>query len=266
MIACTDGTGHEVILEAPAKRIVSLVPSQTEWLAYLGLDHEVLGITKFCVHPGSWRKRKMIVGGTKSVHYDRIQALNPDLIIGNKEENTQDMILELRRYYPCYTSDIRTFQSACTMMMDIGSLTARSEAADSFVNHCRFLSETLRIDPVRQPKRRVAYVIWMDPLMVVGSGTYIDHMINAMGWENAFGDKERYPQISEEKWRSVSPEVVMLSSEPFPFRKVHVDFFRRLSPGAEVRLVDGELFSWYGWRMAKALTILTEFKRNLLSI
>lgn len=258
MIKCIDGTGHEVVLPAPAKRIVSLVPSQTEWLAYLGLDEEVKGITKFCIHPEPWRKRKVVVGGTKSVHFDRIQELQPDLIIGNKEENTQEMILQLRDRYPCYTSDVLTFENAWTMMQDIGRLTGKEDAGSSFAAQCRSLADRIQRNAQGRPNRKVAYVIWMDPLMVVGSDTYIDHMLNALGWTNTFGSMPRYPKISTEDWQKAAPDLILLSSEPFPFKKVHMDFFQRLSPEAEVRLVDGELFSWYGWRMAKALTILPE--------
>lgn len=265
MVRLADSTGHELILKNPASRIISLVPSQTEFLAYLGLDEEVVGITKFCVHPASWRKRKTIVGGTKSVHMDRIHGLDPDLVIGNKEENTREMVEELREYYPCYVSDVNDLDSACRMMSDLGSLTGRSLRAEGHIGECRALARNITADRDQEKSLKVAYVIWLDPLMVVGGGTYIDHMIRTLGWENAFGNMTRYPEITPEVWHAASPDVVLLSSEPFPFRKVHFHHFRTLSPDAYIRIVDGELFSWYGWRLVKALTILPALRSDILN-
>ena len=92
MIEITDQLGRKIKLSQVPKRIVSLVPSQTELLIHLGLEEQLVGITKFCVHPKHLLKTKQIVGGTKNVHFDRVRDLQPDIILCNKEENTQAIV------------------------------------------------------------------------------------------------------------------------------------------------------------------------------
>lgn len=258
-----DQTGHIVSLAKPAVRIVSLVPSQTEWLAYLGLDQEIVGITKFCVHPPSLKKRKLIVGGTKSVHFDRIESLNPDLVIGNKEENTQDMILTLREKYPCYTSDVGDIQDAIKMMQDLGTLTGKELQAKHFTDYLTSLIKGKKSSNRKDKKLSAAYVIWNDPIMVAGSNTYINSMMELMGLVNVFKNKVRYPEISCDEFKNASPDMILLSSEPYPFREVHKKQYSELAPDAGIELVDGELFSWYGWRIIKALIRIPDLIKNI---
>ena len=258
MIRLTDPTGQEIALDGPAKRIVSLVPSQTEWLAYLGLDEEVVGLTKFCVHPRSWRKKKVIVGGTKNAHPEKILELQPDLVIANKEENTLELVEQLRKETSVYTSVVPDLEAAMKMMVDLGRLTGRENAALSFTDHCRYLSYRIIQRGTTREFARAAYVIWPEPLMVAGAGTFIDALLQQAGWVNAFGHYDRYPAISEGDLKKAQPDRIMLSSEPFPFKEVHVREFARRHPASTVELVDGELFSRYGWRLAKALTILAD--------
>lgn len=92
--------------DKPPRRIVSLVPSQTELLADLGLDEEVVGITRFCVRPKDWKSHKTIVGGTKSINIERVAALTPDLIIANKEENERDQVEALSQIAPVFVTDV----------------------------------------------------------------------------------------------------------------------------------------------------------------
>ena len=101
--------GVHIELKSAPRRIVSLVPSQTELLYDLGLEDRVVGITKFCVHPDYWRKTKKIIGGTKNFDFDTIRSLQPDLILGNKEENYQQGIAELKKEFPVWMSDIAGF-------------------------------------------------------------------------------------------------------------------------------------------------------------
>ena len=135
MISITDQIGHLVEFKQTPKRIISLVPSQTELLHDLGLGTEVIGITKFCVHPESWRKSKAIIGGTKNIHHDKIAQLKPDLVIANKEENTKEDIQKLQELYPVYTSDIFTIQESFKMMDDLGSLLNKQQEALSLIKY-----------------------------------------------------------------------------------------------------------------------------------
>ena len=259
-IEVRDQLGNLVQLDGPARRIVSLVPSQTEWLAYLGLEDHVVGITKFCVHPFSWKKKKNIIGGTKSVHFERIRQLEPDLIIGNKEENTRDVMDALSTRYNCYISDVSGLDSAIEMMKDIGKLTGTEDKATHFTDHLKWLYSRTLNSTLPKNAEQVAYVIWNEPVMVAGNETYIHQILSSMGWKNAFGDKERYPVIEDEEWKERKVDAVLLSSEPFPFSEKHFPEFEDRVPGADIRLVDGELFSWYGWRLVKTLTILPNFE------
>lgn len=244
----TDQFGTTISLTAIPQRIVSLVPSQTELLYDLGLDDRVVGITKFCVHPASWRHLKTIVGGTKVFHFDVIDALSPDLIIGNKEENYQEGIRNLKQHYPVWMSDISTMDDALAMITSIGDLTRSETQATQIISEIR----TSFNQPFHLPNLRVLYLIWSNPWMGAGSSTFINEMLQRIGLMNVLADSPRYPELSEDVIRSLSPDVVLLSSEPFPFKEQHRQALAQLLPSSSFVFVDGEMFSWYGSRLIKA--------------
>jgi ABC-type Fe3+-hydroxamate transport system substrate-binding protein len=246
---CTDMLGRELEISFPPKRIVSLVPSQTELLHDLGLEDEVVGITKFCVHPENWFRSKTRVGGTKQVHYDRIEALQPDLILANKEENTEEIVNALAGKYPVWVSDIHDMNEALQMIAAIGDITGKTEKAQEIVTGIR--TSFLALQPAVNVAN-VAYFIWRDPWMSVGADTFISHMIAEMGWQNVFANKTRYPEISFEELAAAKPDLVLLSSEPYPFKEKHIAEIQAVVPHAKVLLVDGEMFSWYGSRLLYA--------------
>ena len=227
----------------PARRIISLVPSQTELLFDLGLDSEVVGITKFCIHPEHWRQTKTIVGGTKNVNLPVVESLKPDLIIANKEENTQQDIEFLMNRYRVYMSDVKTVDDAYGMMNAVADLTGTS--AKDLIER---IKNSLSAIPSFETKKAL-YLIWKKPWMAAGSDTFINDVMKIAGFENVIKDT-RYPAVSLELMQQLDPEVVLLSSEPYPFKDLHVDEVKKLLPKANVMLVDGEIFSWYGSRMA----------------
>jgi ABC-type Fe3+-hydroxamate transport system substrate-binding protein len=245
-----DMMGREVDIQYPPKHVVSVVPSQTELLFDLGLDEEVVGITKFCVHPEVWFRSKTRVGGTKQLHIDKIRALQPDVIIANKEENTQEQIEELAKEFPVWISDIQNIPQALQMIQAIGQLTGTEHKAAHLVDHIVGSFNALKRADI--PKR-VAYFIWYKPWMSVGGDTFISNMIHTIGWQNVLADKSRYPETTLEELKSYDPELVLLSSEPFPFKEKHIEEVKSALPNADVQLVDGEMFSWYGSRMLKAV-------------
>jgi ABC-type Fe3+-hydroxamate transport system substrate-binding protein len=245
-----DQMGLEVNVEWPPKRIISLVPSQTELLYALGLTDEVVGITKFCVHPEEWFRTKQRVGGTKKLDFDKIAALKPDLIIGNKEENEEQQIKQLMQQYPVWMSDIHNLQNAYDMMSRVGELIDSKEKSDELI--ARIKEEFKKLEQIKLSKR-AAYFIWKEPYMVAGGDTFLSHILSLCGLKNVFADhKGRYPELSKEEIRESKPDVILLSSEPFPFSARHIDEFRQICPDAKVVLVDGEYFSWYGSRLADA--------------
>ncbi|HEY4147552.1 MAG TPA: helical backbone metal receptor [Chitinophagaceae bacterium] len=245
----TDQLHRSIRLDNPPQRIVSLVPSQTELLYDLGLDDRVAGITKFCVHPNQWFTSKTRVGGTKTVKMEIIDRLQPDLIIANKEENVQEQVEELALRYPVWTSDINNLEDAFRMMAGIGQLTGRPTEAAAIIHTAK--SRFLQL-PVPRIRRRAAYLIWQNPWMTIGGDTFINDMLQRCGWDNVFADRRRYPVVTPEELAAAGCQLVLLSSEPYPFKEKHVHEWEQRLPGAKVVLADGEMFSWYGSRLLHA--------------
>ncbi|MDX1315979.1 MAG: helical backbone metal receptor [Xanthomarina gelatinilytica] len=234
------------------KRIVSLVPSQTELLCDLGLEPSLVGITKFCVHPKHLLSNKQVVGGTKQVHFDKIKALQPDIILCNKEENTQEMIEVLETIAPVHISDIYTLEDCLELIHMYGNLFTVEDKAGKLVatikqERLKFQEDIKGLAPLK-----TVYFIWKHPWMVAANHTFINNLMQEALFENLFQNLERYPEIDLDKDIDGQVEVIMLSTEPFPFKDLHVTVMKNKFPQAKVLLVDGELFSWYGSRLAKS--------------
>jgi ABC-type Fe3+-hydroxamate transport system substrate-binding protein len=251
----TDQMGYQVALPRLPQRIVSLVPSQTELLFDLGLADRVAGLTKFCIHPQPQVKQKTIVGGTKDFRFEVIDALKPDLIIGNKEENYQEGIVQLQQKYPVWMSDIYTLEDALQMIQQVGRLTGTAPKAAELVRD--ITSGFKNLKPL-QPYISTAYFIWRKPYMAAGSHNIIDHIMKRCGFVNAFADLVRYPEVTPELLQKSNPKLLLLSSEPYPFKERHIAEFRALCPNALVKTVDGEMFSWYGSRLLQAPAYLQQ--------
>ncbi len=241
-----DQLGRVISVPYPPKRIISLVPSQTELLFDLGLDMEVIGITKFCIHPSDKFKSTAKIGGTKMLNISKIRELKPDLIIGNKEENEQNQIEELMREFPVWMSDINGLDEAISMIKAIGTLTGTEYRANKLGMEITDAFESLNV--VGRKKQTVAYLIWKDPYMVAGRSTFIDDILKKAGFNN-FSELTRYPEVSREQIIESEPDFIFLSSEPYPFKDVHVREMKSICPTATVIVVDGEMFSWYGSRL-----------------
>jgi ABC-type Fe3+-hydroxamate transport system substrate-binding protein len=245
MIRVTDARARTLELRRPAARIVSLVPSQTELLASLGLDEEVVGLTRFCVRPAGWKDSKQIVGGTKTLRIDRVRALRPDLVLANREENTQADIETLDALTSVFVTDVSTIEEADAMIEAVALLAGRGDEGRSLRMG---ISEAFGDLPV-YGRIRAAYLIWDDPLMTVGGDTFIHDVMRRGGFENVFGGRSRYPEISEAELADAAPDVLLLPDEPYPFSEEHAPRFRRLLRDAAVHCVDGQAFSWYGSRL-----------------
>jgi ABC-type Fe3+-hydroxamate transport system substrate-binding protein len=250
--AFTDQIGRTIELPRIPSRIISLVPSQTELLFSLGLDEQVVGITKFCIHPASWFRSKPRIGGTKAIDSARIDALQPDLIIANKEENDRQQVEALAARYPVWVSDVKTLSDALTMIRSVGALTGKEAEARDLANEIDARFSILPAPPKTSP---AAYLIWYRPWMAAGSDTFIHQMLRYCGLDNVFGDQGRYPQIDTSDLKALTsiPDLtILLSSEPYPFRQRHIEEIKQTLPHAKALLVDGELFSWYGSRLLDA--------------
>ena len=248
-----DQMQQEVTLTSPPKRIISLVPSQTELMYDLGLSEEVVGITKFCIHPEEWFRNKTRVGGTKQYHFDKIALLEPDLIIGNKEENEEEQIRELQKQYPVWMSDIHNLDEALEMIRQIGELTGTKEKADQIASQIAHEFASLEKEMSAMRSLNVAYLIWKNPYMAAGHNTFVDSMLQRLRMNNVFSSG-RYPETTLDEMKELSPEVVLLSSEPYPFKEQHIQEIKAVLPKTIILLVDGEMFSWYGSRLLKSPT------------
>jgi ABC-type Fe3+-hydroxamate transport system substrate-binding protein len=252
-----DQMGQELEWIVPVKRIVSLVPSQTEFLHALGLENEVVGITKFCMHPERWWREKRRIGGTKDADIEKVRVLQPDLIIGNKEENSQENISDLKSICPIWMSDISNLDDAYEMMLSVGELTGKLEKSKEIVQTIK--ERFTQLKPIEN-RPKVVYFIWKKPWMVAGEKTFINYLLEKCGFENAV-KQDRYPSLEECKFPSV--EYVFLSSEPYPFKEKDALEMNVLFPNAKIIVVDGEYFSWYGSRLLKAPTYFQKLLTSL---
>ena len=246
-----DQIGHQLTLKSTPKRIISLVPSQTELLYDLGLDDRVVGITKFCIHPKDWFETKFRVGGTKNINVDKIAYLKPDLIIANKEENTQEEIEYLQKHYPVYTSDISDLSESIEMITDIGRITEKIDECSVIVENIKSQFDRLSLSSLK--KHLTLYFIWREPYMTISQNTFINDMMERCGFQNAVSDSIDYPVLNQHQISGLNPELIFLSSEPYPFKEKHIKEFQLICPNAKIILVDGEYFSWYGSRLQQAV-------------
>jgi ABC-type Fe3+-hydroxamate transport system substrate-binding protein len=247
-------------LPGPATRVVSLVPSVTATLHALGLHAQVVGITKFCIHPAGWLGQKQVVGGTKNLHPDRIAGLKPDLIIANREENVAEQVLTLAKKYPVWLTDIATLEQSNQMIRQLGQLTGSAHRAHLLAGQIEAAFASLGAMAAKQQSSSapppVLYFIWRKPWMVAGGDTFIHDIITRTGYTNLMAHQNRYPQLSAQQLAGLQPAQVWLSSEPYPFGPQHIAELQELMPNAGFRLVNGEFFSWYGSRMLTAAPYL----------
>lgn len=260
MFKYSDQLNSKLILKERPRRIISLVPSQSEFLWDLGLREELVGITKFCIHPVEMFTAVERVGGTKDLNLDKVRALRPDLIIGNKEENERSQIEALQQEFPVWMSDIFNFEDAFDMMEKLGLIVEKEQEANAIVSKIkRDLPSIKNIFPGQS----LAYFIWNKPYMLAAQNTFIDHVITYLGFKNAAAGLQRYPELSDEALQKIDPDICFLSSEPFPFKEKHVQELQQKLPHAKILVVDGEVFSWYGSRLQHLAPYVKELAKQI---
>lgn len=260
----TDQLGNTIEINYPPKRIISIVPSQTELLFELGLDKEIVGLTKFCIHPIEKFAGRTKVGGTKKLNIELIRSLKPDLIIGNKEENEREQVELLMEEFPVWMSDIYTLEDAKNTIKQIAELVDREPEA-AYLNHLinAGFSDLQTLALQQGIDKTVAYLIWREPYMLAGRGTFIDDILTLNGLRNVVRES-RYPSMAINELTALKPDLVFLSSEPYPFKDKHLEEIRVAVPAAKLMLVDGEMFSWYGSRLVKAVQYLFQLQKEIL--
>ncbi|GAA3515374.1 helical backbone metal receptor [Aquimarina addita] len=245
-----DQLDREISIQKIPERIISLVPSQTELLVDMGLSNRIVGVTKFCVHPDTIKKEKTIVGGTKQVNFETIKKLHPDLILCNKEENIKEIVEALQDDYAVHVSDVANVEDALCMIHQYGEIFEKEKEAKVIIEEIRSAKASFELFIKDKPKKKVAYFIWRKPWMAAGNGTFIHYLMELNGFINVFGHQDRYPEVTEAHLKSLEDiDLVLLSSEPFPFSNTHLPEVQQMIPNAKIILVDGEYFSWYGARL-----------------
>lgn len=254
----TDQINHQLQITKTPRRIISLIPSQSEYLWDLGLKTELVGISKFCIHPKEMFENVTRVGGTKQLDIEKIKALKPDLIIGNKEENVKEQIEELQKHFPVWMSDVNTLDEAYDMMLKLGEICGKQKQSEGMV---LVIKKGMQEVHNLFQQKTAAYFIWNSPYMVAASETFINSILQHCGLVNYFSEQNRYPQIQLNQLNGV--DYCFLSSEPFPFNEQHCRDIQLQLPNSKVVLVDGELFSWYGSRLLYLPSYLKLLKQQL---
>lgn len=247
-----DQIGRILALKKIPQRIISLVPSLTELLVDLGLESAIIGLTKFCVHPSHLKKNKTIIGGTKNINIKKIKALNPDIILCNKEENTKEIVAICEQIAPTHVSAIFTIDDTLELINLYGELFSKEMQAAKMVQEIQFRLVDFQEFIENKELKKVAYFIWKKPWMVAGNQTFIHQMLQLNKFDNIYKNRERYPEIDIDNIElEGNPDFLFLSTEPYPFKENDISEMEKLS-SARVILVNGEMFSWYGSRLLKA--------------
>lgn len=242
-------------------KIVSLVPSITEALFDLGLtENEIIGRTKFCIHPQDKVKNVTVIGGTKNINIEKIKALQPDLILANKEENIKEQVEALMNDFKVTVTNIETIEDNYYLLKNLGKLLNREEKAQLFNLKIYEILDQTKLET----RIKTAYLIWNNPYMTVGSDTFIHRILSEIGFDNIFKNKTRYPVITTEDLADA--DVIMLSSEPFPFKEKHIEELKAVYPEKKIMIVDGEAFSWYGTHIAKCGNYFKEMLAEVLAV
>jgi len=233
-------------------RLVSLCPSLTELVFDLGRGDDLVGRTKFCVHPAGRVERVESVGGTKNPKVARIVELAPDLVLLNEEENRREDAEALAAAgVRCHASFPRDVDDTARMVRDVGAALDRRDAAERIASDIERRAARVRESALGAPPVRYAYLIWRNPWMVAGGDTFVTAMLALPGGVNVFAaHEERYPTVTPEQLAAASPDAVLLSSEPFPFKDKHADELAAATgiPRARMHFVDGEYLTWHGSR------------------
>lgn len=259
-----DNLNRKISLAETPRRIISLVPSLTELLHDMGMERQIVGITKYCVHPLHYIATKALVGGTKKVNIKRIKELQPDFILCSKEENTPTMVQELEKIAPVYVTDVNSLDDALELIKDLGFLFGRRTQAGHIIDKIKFQLKDFQHTIKDIPLRKVAYFIWANPWMVAGSKTFIDDMLRICKFENAYANHERYPEVAIKHMRSkAAPKLLMFSSEPHDFTDDEVFDVLRNNRKTITIYVDGQYFSWYGSRLIKAFDHFKEIHKKI---
>ena len=258
----TDATGTRHTAAGPDARIVSLVPSQTELLIGLGLGPQIVGRTRFCIHPADVVAGIPAIGGTKKAHLGRLRDLAPSHVVLNIDENTREMAAAIGEFVPnLVVTHPLVPDDNLTLFELLGGIFGRETEAARLTDDYAAARARLESATRDLPAKKVVYLIWKDPWMTVSQDTYISALLRLANWHTLCHDPDvRYPKIELDKTLLAEADLVLFSSEPFSFTQEHLDELREAHPDTRARfeLVDGEYLSWFGTRAIAGLDYLAE--------
>ncbi len=239
------------------ERIVSLVPSLTELVWWLGCGDALRGRTRFCEEPAGEIEVVPNVGGTKNPDIEAIAAISPDLVIANREENRREDVEALQHAgLNVLLTDPNSVDEALAMIADVGKALEREAAAEGLVAEVR-----AAVTEGSGERPAALFVpIWWNPLMGLAGDTYGSSVLEAAGATNVLAGRTRYPEVTLDEVAALRPQAILLPDEPYRFNEGHVPEFSGIAPTA---VVDGKLLWWYGPRMPEAIRELRRIVREL---
>jgi ABC-type Fe3+-hydroxamate transport system substrate-binding protein len=256
---------RELQLQGPPGRIVSLVPSHTETLFAIGAGARVVGVTDYCIHPADAVQRVARVGGTKTPAIERIRALEPDLVIANREENRRIDVQRLEaaglRVLVTYARSVGEARAEIALL---ASVCACEAGAARLLDG---IDAALRGSEERGRRTRTVALIWKDPYMAIGGDCFANDLLERAGGQNPFAcERRRYPHVDAGRIASAQPQVILLPTEPYAFAERERDELQQLDcPAARsgrIEIIEGELLTWYGPRIPRALITLAALLRS----
>ena len=254
-----DARGTAVGLPDRVERVVSLVPSLTEWLVAAGVGERLVGVTDWCSEPAAALAGLARVRGTKNPDLEAVRRLEPDLVVANAEENRK---LDVQRLeaggLAVFVTMPTTVAGAVSELRDLAAAVGDLPGAAALdAELVAAVGDAYR----RRPARRVRYAcaVWRDPWMWVGRRTYAADLLGLVGGEPVLDDPAtRYPKLDPEALAALRPQLVLLPSEPYEFTEADADELAAGFAGSRVELVDGRALTWYGPRIPAALAAYRE--------
>ena len=171
----------------------------------------------------------------------------------NKEENTKEIVEECSKITQVHVSNIRTLDDVYELILQYGVLFSCEKRAANIVSKIQKECLEFKNEIQKISHKKVAYCIWRKPWMVAANDTFINHLLELNNFSNAFIEQTRYPEVDVETLTSEKEiDLILLSSEPYPFKNEHIKELQEKNNNTEIKLVDGEYFSWFGSRLVGA--------------
>ena len=255
-----DDLGKTIFINKIPKRIVSLCPSITETLCELGLSDKIIACTDYCIHPIDKVKNINKIGGPKNFSEEKILKLSPDIIFAVKEENDANKIINISKKITTYVFDINSIKEGIELIKALGNIFEIQNIANVFIEK---ILEGYKNLPKVNSNIQCLYLVWKNPYIAVGSGSFIDSVLNKLNLRNCLRNSEKkYPKINLNNFEN-NFDLIILPSEPYRFSNKDIEELENVFPEKVIIKVDGEMFSWYGTHQLKSISYFDKFVEKL---